>query len=294
MRVTEQQKRQARKANLFDFLCTNHATAVELDRHGKTLRLIANHSISIKAGYSGYLDFATGEKGNGIDLLTRHFGYDFKTAVLALCGDTALNDFSFSPPSVKLSKVISITEMKKEIELPPMAKDYRRMMAYLTKSRNLPPPLVQMLIDKTLLYQADRTNNAVFVSQKRDFAELRGTLTDKPYHGIVKGSRHDGVWAFSLGSGADHCYICESAIDAISLAAILGVNAYYVSIAGAAKQAAIDRIKQSRLTIVIATDNDQAGDECRRRNSDCDTLRPEEKDWNEDLQSANANICKTM
>lgn len=273
---------------MFEYLTTHHADSVELDRQGKTLRLKSNHSISIKDGYCGYLDFATNEHGNGIDLLCRHFGYDFQTAVLALCGESS---FSFSSPS-RPSKQ---TEMKKEIELPPPATDYRRMMSYLTKSRNLPPPLVQMLIDKRLLYQAADTNNAVFVSSKRDFAELRGTLTDKPYHGIVKGSRHDGAWAFRLGNtDATEAYICESAIDAISLAAILGVNAYYVSIAGAAKQAAIDRIKQSRLTIVIATDNDQAGDECRRRNSDCDTLRPEEKDWNEDLQSANANICKTM
>ena len=70
----------------------------------------------------------------------------------------------------------------------------------------------------------------------------------------------------------------------MSLAAILGASAYYVSIAGAAKQAAIERVKKSRLTVVIATDNDQAGNECRRRNLDCDTLRPEAKDWNEDLR----------
>lgn len=282
MRVTEQQKRQARKANLFEYLATHHADSVELDRHGKTLRLAANHSISVKNGYSGYLDFATDEHGNGIDLLCRHFGYDFQTAVLALCGESP-KDFSFSSPS--LSKVTSATGMKKEIELPPPAPDYRRMMAYLTQSRRLPVPLVQMLIDKRLVYQAADTNNAVFVSQARDFAELRGTLTAKPYHGIVKGSRHDGAWAFRLGgSDTQLAYICESAIDAISLAAILGASAYYVSIAGAAKQAAIDRIKKSRLCVVIATDNDQAGEECRRRNSDCEAIWPEHKDWNDDLR----------
>lgn len=271
----------ARRAKcLFEYLVTHHADSVELDRHGKTLRLAANHSISVKNGYGGYLDFATGEHGNGIDLLCRHFGYDFQTAVLALCGDTT--DFSFPSPSRP-------TEMKKKsegLQLPPPATNCRRMMAYLTQSRRLPAPLVQMLIDKKLLYQADTTNNAVFVSQARDFAELRGTLTAKPYHGIAPGSRHDGCWTFRLGSGTDAtiAYICESAIDAISLAAILGHAAYYVSVAGAAKQGAIDRVKRSRLTVVIATDNDAAGDECRRRNSDCDTLRPEAKDWNEDLQ----------
>lgn len=283
MRVTEQQKRQARKANLFEYLATHHAEAVELDRQGKTLRLAANHSVSVKNGYSGYLDFATDEHGNGIDLLCRHFGYDFQTAVLALCGES---NFSFSSPSFPSNP--KPTEMiRKSVEglqLPKAAPDYRRMMAYLTQSRRLPANLIQMLIDQRLLYQAADTNNAVFVSSKRDFAELRGTLTAKPYHGIVKGSRHDGAWAFRLGTDAAEAYICESAIDAISLAAITGVKGYYVSIAGAAKQAAIDRVKKSGLTVFIATDNDTAGDECRRRNPDCATISPIGKDWNEDLR----------
>ena len=80
VKVTEQQKKAARKANLFEFLRTHHADAIELDKHGKTLRLTTNHSISIKDDYSGYLDFATNEHGNGIDLLTRYFGYNFQVS----------------------------------------------------------------------------------------------------------------------------------------------------------------------------------------------------------------------
>ena len=277
MKVTREQIQQARRANLFNYLCSHHADEVEPDRNGKTLRLSNNHSISIKSDYSGYMDFATAEKGNGIDLLTRHFGYDFQSAVLALCGN---NFFLSSPSETK-------TEMKKEkiqqIQLPPPAKDYRRTMAYLTKTRHIPAYIIQPLIDKGLIYQADKSNNAVFVSSKKDFAELRGTLTDRPYHGIVAGSRHDGCWAFCLGKGADTAYICESAIDALSLATLAGEVAYYISIAGAAKQASIDRVKASGVKTIIATDNDEAGDACRYRNKDCDTIKPTKKDWNEDL-----------
>lgn len=281
MKVTREQIQTARKTNLFNFLCTHHADEVEPDRHGKTLRLVANHSISVKNDYSGFLDFASGEKGNGIDLLTKYFGYDFQSAVLALCGTS---DFSFSLSS----KIETRTEMKKEkiqqIQLPPPAKDYRRLMAYLVKTRHIPAYIIQPLIGNGLIYQADKSNNAVFVSSKKDFAELRGTLTDKPYHGIVAGSRHNGCWAFAIGTNPNVAYICESAIDALSLATLTGEVAYYVSIAGASKQDAINRIKQSQLKVIIATDNDQAGDVCRERNKDCDTIRPTEKDWNEDLQ----------
>lgn len=274
MKVTREQIQQARRVNLFDFLRSHHGDAIEVDRHGKTLRLSNNHSISIKADYSGFLDFATGEKGNGIDLLTRHFGLSFQDAVLALCGD----NFSFSLPSK--------TEMKKEknqIQLPPPAKDYRRMLAYLTKTRHIPAYIIQPLIEQGLLYQAEKTNNAVFVNRKRDFAEVRGTLTDRPYHGIVAGSKYDGCWAFAIGTNPDVAYIFESAIDALSLATLTGEVAYYVSIAGASKQPAIDRIKASGTKTIIATDNDEAGDACRERNKDCDNIRPNRKDWNEDL-----------
>jgi len=279
MKVTREQIQQARRANLFNYLCSHHADEVETDRHDKTLRLVVNHSISVKSDYSGYLDFSSGEKGNGIDLLTRHFGYDFQSAVLALCGD----NFSFSFPS-NFQKSTEMKEKKQSIQLPPTAKDYRRIMAYLIKTRHIPAYIIQPIIDQGLLYQADKSNNAVFVSRKKDFAELRGTLTDRPYHGIVAGSRHDGCWAFCLGKGADTAYICESAIDALSLATITGEVAHYVSIAGAGKQPAIDQIKASGIKVIIATDNDQAGDACRHRNKDCDTIRPQYgKDWNEDL-----------
>ena len=280
MKVTRTQIQQARRTNLYNYLIAHHGDAIEVDRNGKTLRLVANHSVSVKSDYSGYLDFATGEKGNGIDLLTRHFGLSFQDAVLGLCED---KNFSFSPPYNSAKS----TEMKKEksqIQLPPPAKDYRRLMAYLTKTRHIPAYIIQPIIDQELLYQAEGTNNAVFINQNKDFGELRGTLTDKPYHGIVAGSKHDGCWAFAIGKRPKIAYICESAIDAISLATILGEVAYYVSIAGASKQPAIDRIKISDIKVIIATDNDQAGDACRHRNKDCDTIRPNEKDWNEDLQ----------
>ena len=281
MQVTTYQIKTARQANLFAYLLTNHSDDIIVDKHGKTLRLTDNHSLSVKDGYSGYLDFATGETGNGIDLLTRHFGYTFADAVVALTNDSG--EAIYIP-------TLKTTEMKRKkdcLQLPPTSPDYKRVMAYLIKSRKLPPELVQSLIDRRLLYQAATTYNAVFVSAQRDFAELRGTLTDKPYHGIVAGSRHDGCWFFRQGDQPTTAYICESAIDAISLCVLLNEKAYYISIAGAAKQAAIDRVKKSKLNIIIATDNDKAGDDCRSRNLDCKTIRPTSKDWNDDLINQN-------
>ena len=52
----------------------------------------------------------------------------------------------------------------------------------------------------------------------------------------------------------------------------------------------IDRLKNTGLDVVIATDNDSAGQEVRDRNKDCVCLIPQLKDWNEDLIQRKTSI----
>lgn len=142
-----------------------------------------------------------------------------------------------------------------------------------------------------LVYQEKFKNNIIFINSERNFGEIRGTYTfGKAFHGIVPDSRRDGFWWFRTSKNATKAYICEAAIDAISLYELHKMqenheDAYYISIAGVSKQPAIDRLKQSKLHIVIAVDNDDAGQECRDRNSELEYILPVSKDWNEDLQN---------
>ena len=83
-------------------------------------------------------------------------------------------------------------------------------------------------------------------------------------------------------------YVCEAAIDAISLYLIhraQGMDAYsaYVSIGGVSKQQTIDRIK-CRIKAILAVDNDDAGKRCRDRNKELQFIIPHGKDWNDDLK----------
>lgn len=140
------------------------------------------------------------------------------------------------------------------------------------------------------MYQEKSKNNIVFINAERNFGEIRGTYTfGKAFHGIVPNSRHDGFWWFRTSKNATKGYICESAIDAISLYELHKIQrnheeAYYISV-GVAKQPAIDRLKNSKLYIVLAVDNDTAGQQCRDRNSELEYILPVNKDWNEDLQA---------
>ena len=55
---------------------------------GRSIRMLDNHSISIREGQTGYRDFATDESGNSVDFLVRYMGYELDDAIFALCRNT--------------------------------------------------------------------------------------------------------------------------------------------------------------------------------------------------------------
>lgn len=273
--VSHEQIRSARRADLYAFLAGRHGS--EFKREGDSLRPKNNHSISIRKGYCGYTDFATGETGNSLDFLTGHMGYSFTEAVQALSGrpaDEGQTGAGVIPPDFPA----------------PTDGGFGKLFAFLT-NRGIPAETIRRLSAQGIMYQEKKYGSIVFINAERDFAEIRGTCTyGRPFHGVAANCRHDGFWWFRTSKDAYEAYICEAAIDAISLYELHKCRgrqepAYYISIAGVAKQAAIDRLKQSDLTLTLAVDNDGAGDRCRDRNPGLGFTLPSGKDWNEDLQA---------
>ena len=281
--VSKEQATSARCADLYDFLVQYYD--FNFKHEGDSIRPVDNHSISIKKGYNGYKDFATKETGNSIDFLIKHMGFDFINAVQALS----------DVPASAISQPVDTSQQDGIENVPPQFPEpvdgmYKNLFAYLG-GRGISTGTIQMLVEQKKMYQEKSKNNIVFINMEKDFAELRGTYTfGKPFHGIVPNSRHDGFWWFRTSKNAAKAYICEAAIDAISLYELHKIQgeqeeAYYISIAGVAKQPAIDRLKNSTLDIILAVDNDVAGQQCRDRNSELEYIIPVHKDWNEDLQA---------
>ena len=270
MRVTKEQIRQARKANLADYLLREYPADVKIV--GTSLCLRRNPSLYVKKAIPGYHDFATGEHGNSIDFLTRYLNFSFADAVTTLC--------RIGAPS------FNATAGTKQFSLPQQAeRPFGKVVKYLT-GRGIPENLVTYLIQEGLLYQ-DLYGNAVFVDPDESYCEIRGTGVGNHFHGCRK-KASDRFWYFLTESKPEAVYICEAAIDALSLMLIHqkeGKNepAAYVSIGGVANQRTIDRLKRKH-GVVLAVDNDQAGEETRKRNPDLPALIPDGKDWNEDLQ----------
>ena len=269
MYVTKEQIRQARKTNLADYLLMECPADVRIV--GSSLCLRQNTSLYVKKSVPGYHDFATGEHGNSIDFLTRYLNYSFMDAVRALCrfsGEKA------KPPS--LSRPFSLPSRAE--------RPFRNVIAYLT-GRGIPEETVRFLIQENLLYQDSPHGNAVFVTPDEDYCEIRGTGA-KTFHGCRKKSP-DKFWYLLTNLKPETAYICEAAIDAVSLMLIHRQQgktdpAVYVSIGGVANQQTINRIK-TRISSVLAVDNDSAGQACRARTPEMMAIIPRAKDWNDDL-----------
>lgn len=313
MKITKQQDNAAKSVDLAEFLLNHHPNEVH-QRYGSVL-LNANPKVSVKLGYSGYKVWDTEETGGNVDYLIKFLNYDYVSAVLALtegmtidAGDSKTDDY-VQVPIVK----------EREVKLPEQADNCKNVFAYL-RSRGISSDTINDLINRKLLYQSKQGNNTVFLSKLGDFAEIRGTNTyaerrckyrgecsnfmaneknqciysnncvdykKDGFHGIRK-ARPDCFWGYSPYGKHEVLYVCEAAIDAISLFELhhdngLDFNAVYVSLGGVANKQTIERLKKYG-KVILAVDNDEAGQKCRDDNQDLEHIIPMGKDWNDDLK----------
>ena len=151
---------------------------------------------------------------------------------------------------------------------------------------------IDILVNKGLIYQ-DKYSTINFINKERTWGERQVINTDANARGIIANSRKDGFWWFTVcESKTDIVYICEWAIDAISLFELNLINnkhenAVYVSIGGSTEQLAIDRLKKQR-RVIMAVNNDSAGSQCRKCNRELECIIPKSKDWNDDLKTKRA------
>lgn len=283
----------AKHTNLHKYLMSKHFDKFTLE--GGSLRLKDNHSISIAPNYVGFYDFATGESGDGIQFLMEHLGYTFQEAVKEL-----LAFDNVVPASIDPKKDKSEPEQPREITLPQKAVGSpTRVIAYLL-GRGISMSIIVSLLKQELLYQSEKTNNCVFINYEKDYFEQRGTITSEylkegaePFR-QVKRTLKSNFWYITYEGipfdEVEKILVCEAAIDAISLYQILTEQLHSkekfacVSIGGVANQETIDRLVATGKQIVLAVDNDKAGNICRKCNSGLPYILPTCKDWNEELK----------
>lgn len=164
-----------------------------------------------------------------------------------------------------------------ELILPERDVNMRKVFAYLMKTRCIAQSVVQDMVDHKRLYQ-DKNGNCVFVGydiedkNKIVFATKRGTNTEKPFYGDVKGCNYDKC--LYIDNDSDILCITEAAIDAMSIMTMTVNNDTkfdYLILAGVGKWKCIDTyLKSGKFKkVIIAVDNDitkdsQGGIPCAR------------------------------
>ncbi len=274
MNVSQAEIQAAKDANVYDFVSAELADA--FIREGTGWRLRSDHKVFVSANSPRYFDNSTGKPGNAIDLLVLYFGYDFVDAVKTI---NASSPVSYSP-----SDTIKVERVKNTVFPPAVDGRYSRVYAYLNKSRCIPKDYIEFLLSSQLLYEAAETHNAVFINENKTYAEIRGTNTYKSFKQSL-GEKSGNYWSPDMQYGT--VFVCEAAIDAVSLWVLRDIagksNASYISIGGVANTKAIDNLIAAGKKVILAVDNDDAGNECRAHFPTLPFVIPKNKDWNDDL-----------
>ena len=236
---------------------------------------------------------AFGRGGSVIDFVMEFTGADKKQALLALegyAGETMGSSWKGRgmPRPAREAR-------PEKLQLPERAPDMRRVFAYLVKTRKIRAGIVQELVRKEQLYQ-DKNGNCVFVSYRDGvpvFACRRGTSTENPFYGDVRGCDYE--YCFFISHGAGRLYITESVIDALSVMTLRENYKEwdYLALAGGGKWNAIQSHMAGIREVWIGTDQDDMGLAAAKKIAAWVGIHapevmivfdlPEKKDWNQVL-----------
>lgn len=305
MRFTDEQIHAAAGVDLVQY-CT--VVGIPVVQHsGDTWRHAEYDSLKITGNlwkrYSGRTNGKKGfTKGNAIHFVQEYEGLEFQTAVLKLL---EVSKFPLLPelkPSVKAKlqgfegkrrqpqaaplqqfqkKPEGVAEKekpeareKKPFALPSKNSDNKRVIAYLTETRQIDHEIVNHMIKHGTLYEDAEHHNCVFVgydpSNVPRYAALKGTYTQegKPeFRGEVESSQKRFGWCFTPEAESVLLRVYESPIDAISHMSLDKAaggnwrNKHYLSLGSLAYEALPEYLKQHPKVknISFCLDNDIAG-----------------------------------
>lgn len=189
----------------------------------------------------------------------------------------------------------------KDFVLPKKAEENKNVYAYLTKTRGIDPEIVSDLINKGLLYQSKKYNNAVFIGKDYDgnivSAFKRSTRTNLSSTSWSKGDHTGSQKEYRLrieNPTNKVVNIFESEIDMLSYLSMqpkLARNENYIALGGVSDRAALEFLKHNEIEhINICTDNDDKGHEfCKKISEELGREYyitrelPVSKDFNQDL-----------
>ena len=235
-----------------------------------------------------WYDHATGEGGNAVSFLQKHYGLSFPDAMTML-----LEDSGFVLPVPEKPP-----DPPKPFQLPAASPTMRRVFAYLIKQRKLDRDIVSHFVREGLIYEGAEYHDVVFAGLDADgaarHAHKRSTNSfGKAFRINVEGG--DPRHSFHYSGTDGNLFVFEAPIDLLSYISLYpdGWEEHsYVACCGTSYIPVQERLEQEGVGFVyLCLDNDSAGNKASARMSDLlaqrgilsARLTPVLKDWNEDL-----------
>lgn len=212
---------------------------------------------------------------NPIDFICSFYGLPFLKAVEAISNHTTIATIENdgikpqSPPARQRGQCLEL-------------------YSYLCITRKLKSSIIRKLVSSKKIYLSSEYgySNICFLNPDNNHYELIG-ISSKRFKRI---SDANNYWIFG-DITSNTAYICESAIDAISLFQLIGNKfAAYISIGGSStRQKLIKNLIKTYPKAILAVDNDAAGDKLAELFPQLPRIIPTLKDWNEDLIAMHDN-----
>lgn len=230
------------------------------------------------------------EGGNAIDFAKAVFNLGFVDAVKLLTG---ISEYEIE----ERVKVIDESKRKPFI-MPEKNENMIRSYGYLTNTRGISKDIVEKFIHCNLIYEDKKHHNVVFAGYDKEgnpkHAHMRGSSAGSKFKMTVTGSNTD--YSFHWTGKDNELYIFEAPIDMLSYISLFPSDWYNHTYAAACS--VTDRVLFQCLkdnpqidTVHICFDNDGPGqtaaerilEKLAHRSIVADIIKPELKDWNEDL-----------
>lgn len=300
---TDEEKRQAKEVSTLDYLERNYG--YHFKKVGSMYKGVEHDSLIVRPDCKGWYWNSRGFGGADVIEFIRkveHKSYD--EALIAILGTSSASEISSKPLYDTASKV---TEPEhKHLELPPrLSGQFKRVFAYLTKTRLIEPLIVTTLMHKNYIYE-DLRHNCVFVGYGHkglaSYAAIRTTLTEAKYRKEAVGSDKD-VGFYLKGYNKSRLNVFESPIDLLSHATLCNLSAgssrawldeTRLSLGGVSDRALEGYLKHNSEVeeIVLRLDNDPAGRVACEKMKEKYTAQgykvtvalPKNKDYNDDLK----------
>lgn len=311
MAFSNEEIKKARQTDLGAYLQRENEIARESNRT-EPYELVQDGGQIRVSGYGGLLvtenmwnQRSTGKGGNTVDFIQTFENRSFKEAV-----DRILSH----DQGVRPLELAKKEREKVPFNLPEENESFRRVIAYLTKTRGLDSDIVLKEIKKGELFEDKQYHNAVFVGRDQDgnikWAQKRSTLSERKL--VLDQSGSDPKYPYFYGDkSSPNVVVVESPIEALSYASMIKLHgnnpekAAILALGGIHDTALVQYLKDNPhvKNIVVGLNNDRAtkpneikGHEASQIIEDKFNKRyfvkkvfPKGNDWNDDLRAIRAD-----